>query len=65
VWIVLDRGASSVCMQHPGFDTDVLVTCTTPGLADVFSGRTSWNRAVDSGSITLEGAPRLTRAFPR
>jgi len=65
VWIVLDRGASSVCMQHPGFDTDVLVTCTTPGLADVFSGRESWNRAVDVGTITLEGAPRLTRALPR
>jgi DNA-binding HxlR family transcriptional regulator len=65
IWMVLDRGQASVCVQHPGFDPDVLVTTTTPALAEVFQGYTPWDRAVAGGSITLDGAPRLTRAFPR
>jgi DNA-binding HxlR family transcriptional regulator len=65
IWMVLDRGSASVCMIHPGFDTDVLVTCTTPALADVFSGRESWSRAIDAGTIKVEGPPLLTRALPR
>ena len=65
VWIVLERGAASVCMQHPGFDSDLIVTCTTAALADVFSGRDTWRRAVDSGAICVDGPPRLARALPR
>ena len=57
--------SASVCMQHPGFDSDLVVTCTTPALADVFSGRDSWRRAVDSGAIRVDGPPRLARAVPR
>src|SRR5262245_4884424 len=30
IWMVIDRGEVSVCIQHPGFDPDVLVTTTTP-----------------------------------
>lgn len=65
IWMVLDRGAASVCMQHSGFDSDLVVTCTTPALADVFSGRDSWRRAVESGDIRVAGAPRLAAAIPR
>ena len=39
IWMVLDRGEASVCLQHPGFDPDLVVTTTTPALAEVFSGR--------------------------
>ena len=38
IWIVFDRGEVSVCMQHPGFDSDVVVTCPTTVLSGVFSG---------------------------
>lgn len=65
VWMVFDRSLASICVQHPGFDTDVLVTCSTPSLADVFSGRESWARAVDSGAIRVDGPPRLVKALPR
>jgi DNA-binding HxlR family transcriptional regulator len=65
IWIVLDRGVASVCMHHPGFDSDLVVTCPTPALADVFSGRDTWRRAVDSGDIGVEGPPQLARALPR
>ena len=33
VWLVLDRGEPSVCMQHPGFDPDVVVRADHAGVA--------------------------------
>ncbi|HYG92346.1 MAG TPA: helix-turn-helix domain-containing protein [Nocardioides sp.] len=65
IWLVLDRGESSVCLQHPGFDVDVVATMSTPDLADVFQGYCRWSEAVDSGRIKVEGPPRLTSALPR
>lgn len=65
IWMVFDRGEPSVCVQHPGFETDVLVTTSTPALAEVFQGFDTWTSAVASGSIEVEGPPRLLRALPR
>jgi hypothetical protein len=65
VWIVFDRGEASVCKLHPGFDSDVVVTCTTGALGAVFSGRDSWSHAVATASIRVDGPPRLARALPR
>jgi DNA-binding HxlR family transcriptional regulator len=65
IWLVLDRGEASVCMQHPGFDSDVLVTTTTPALAEVFSGFVRWSAAVANGAIRVDGPPRLTKAMPK
>jgi hypothetical protein len=62
---VLDRGEATVCVQHPGFDVDVVVTSTTPDLADVFQGYRTWGEAVENGQIVAKGAPRLVSAIPR
>jgi DNA-binding HxlR family transcriptional regulator len=64
VWIVVDRGEPSVCMQHPGFEPDVIVTTTTPALAEVFQGYTTWAEAVRQGAVRVDGPPRLVRALP-
>ncbi len=65
IWMVFERGDVSVCLQYPGFETDVLVQATTPALAEVFNGLERWDRAVGSGSITIAGPPRLARALPK
>jgi DNA-binding HxlR family transcriptional regulator len=65
IWMVLDRGEASVCIQHPGFDTDVLVRTTTPAMAEVFQGYDTWARAVSRDVISVTGPPALVRAFPR
>lgn len=65
IWMVFDRGAPSVCVQHPGFDADVLVTTTTPALAEVFQGFATFPAAIARGDITIDGPPRLVRALPR
>lgn len=65
LWMVLDRGEASVCIQHPGFDADLIVTMPTPVLGDVFSGNRTWSGAVTSGAITVDGAPTLVKGLAR
>ena len=64
-WVVIERGGASVCQAHPGFDSDAVVTGTTPMLARVFIGTRSWADAVRSGDITIEGPLPLQRNVPR
>lgn len=63
--MVLDRGEASVCLQHPGFDPDVVVTTTTPAIAEVFQGFDTWHGAVARGAIRIDGPPALVKGFPR
>ena len=65
IWVVLDRGEPSVCVQHPGFDADVVVVGTTRTLGEVFSGMTTWRRALADGALRAEGAPHIIRHLPR
>ena len=65
IWLVLERGEASVCIQHPGYDADLVVTGTTADLADVFQGYTRWRTSVDTGKITVEGDRRLAAALPK
>ena len=65
IWMVLDRGEASVCLQHPGFDPDLVVTTTTPALAEVFQGYDRWTSALANEAIRVSGPPRLVKAFSR
>jgi len=64
-WIVLEQGEASVCLQHPGYDVDVVVTCATTTLARVFSGVDTWNDSVRSETIRVTGPRHLVSALPR
>jgi len=64
IWMVIDRGEVSVCMQHPGYDSDLVVTCPTTVLSGVFSGVDSWAHEVAEGTIVVDGPPRLAKALP-
>ncbi len=64
LWLILDRRDVSVCLQHPGFDSDVLVTADLAAFYRVWLGRSTFAEAVRSGLVQLDGLPSLTRAFP-
>ena len=55
----------SVCVQHPGFEPDLVVVSTTPTLADVFNGLDTWERAVRLEQIKVLGDRKLAAALPR
>jgi len=64
IWLVLDRGEPSVCMQHPGADPDLVVRMTTPTLARVFSGAERWSSALANGDLEVAGPPGLAKKLP-
>jgi DNA-binding HxlR family transcriptional regulator len=65
VWVVLDRGEASVCVQPPGYEVDVVLRTPTPALARVFMGVDTWRDAIGGGAMTVEGPRHLSRELPR
>jgi hypothetical protein len=65
LWLVLEPREQSVCMQHPGFDADIVVATDPVSMMRVFSGITSLKSAVDDGSVAIDGPTSLTRSFNR
>ena len=64
LWMVLDRGESAVCMTHPGFDPDLVVTTDSLSMMRVFSGVDDLAEASAAGRVRIDGLPRLVSAFP-
>ena len=63
-WLLLEPSDVSVCLQHPGFDIDLLVTADIAAFYQVWLGRVSLAEALRCKSVQLEGIPALVRAFP-
>lgn len=64
-WLVLRPGDTSVCLKHPGFDSDVLVTADLAAFYQVWLGRITLADAMRDQRVELDGTPTLIRAFPR
>ena len=64
IWLILDRQEASVCTEHPGFDSDVIVTTQPVDLMRVFSGIVSLSQASAQGTVAMSGPPRLLKALP-
>jgi putative sterol carrier protein len=63
-WLVLARDDVSVCLNHPGYDIDVLVTAELSALLQVWLGRLSYAEALRAGKVKVDGPPALVHAFP-
>jgi DNA-binding HxlR family transcriptional regulator len=65
-WLVLRRRSreASVCLKHPGFDADVVVTGNLAAFYRVWLGRETLAAALRRGEVRLEGAPADLRGFP-
>ncbi len=64
-WLLLEQREVSMCLHHPGFPADLLVTTTTADLSRVYMGRAALADELRRGTITIEGPPALRRAFGR
>ncbi|MFT6107427.1 MAG: hypothetical protein ACJA2W_000333 [Planctomycetota bacterium] len=63
-WLLLIQGGSSLCLQHPGFDTNLTISSKVADLQRVYMGHFTWAQAVKDERITLQGPQALKRRFP-
>jgi DNA-binding HxlR family transcriptional regulator len=63
-WLLLEPSDVSVCLQHPGFEIDLLVTADIAAFYQVWLGRISFSESLKQKWIQLDGIPALVRAFP-
>jgi len=63
-WLLLDRDDVSVCWADPGFDVDLTVTTDTLAMHRIWAGRLSFEQALRSGLVQIEGPRDLVREFP-
>ncbi|HLS76181.1 MAG TPA: winged helix-turn-helix transcriptional regulator [Nocardia sp.] len=63
-WIVVDRGAPSVCVTDPGFDVDATIVSDVSSLYQVWLGRMPVPHALRSGKLAFTGPSALTRRMP-
>lgn len=64
-WLVMERPESSVCIQDPGYDTDIIVRAALATLFEWWLGRREYGELVATDQIALEASPMLVRSFPR
>ena len=64
IWMVIERGETSVCTDPPGFEVDLVLSTEPVALMRVFSGIDTYAAARASGAIELSGPDRLARALP-
>jgi DNA-binding HxlR family transcriptional regulator len=64
-WLVLTTGDVSVCMTHPGFDVNMLVTAELKSFYQVWSGTIAFKDALRNDKIQLDALPALIHDFPK
>jgi DNA-binding HxlR family transcriptional regulator len=65
IWLVIEPADVDTCLKPPGFEVDLEVRTTSRELHRVWMGRTTIPEAMRNGTLEMEGAPALVRAFPR
>jgi DNA-binding HxlR family transcriptional regulator len=63
-WLVLSAADVSLCLQHPGYEIDVLVTADLETFFQVWLGRISFADAIREHGIEVDAIPALVRGFP-
>ena len=63
-WLLLERSGVEICIEDPGFETDIHVDADIAAMVGVWLGDVSFESAVNAGDIRVIGPRTLTRAFP-
>jgi DNA-binding HxlR family transcriptional regulator len=63
-WLVLQTDEVSLCLKHPGFDPDLLVTADVAALYQVYLGRFSLADALHDDLLQVDGPPRWYESSP-
>jgi len=61
--LLIEPADVSVCIRHPGFDVDLIVSAEILAFYRVWLGRVTLSEAVRKGQVELSGTPADIRAF--
>ena len=64
LWLLMTMEDVSICMTHPGFDTDVIVTADLRTYFKLWMGRISYQQAIADHGIQIDSTPAYIKAFP-
>lgn len=64
-WLVTTEGEVDVCDFDPGFEKTATVRTSLRTLTEVWRGDRSWDQAIGSGSLVVDGPADIRRALPR
>jgi DNA-binding HxlR family transcriptional regulator len=62
-WFVNDGGAVELCLEEPGFETDLFLACTLPDMIYLVRGDLPLARALSSGRFDAHGDSGKRRAL--
>lgn len=64
LWLILNGTDSEVCVNHPGFNEDLVVTAQPEAFAEWHLGHITWSEAHKTDRIKVSGPPALAKALP-
>jgi DNA-binding HxlR family transcriptional regulator len=64
-WLILRKGSVDLCLNDPGYESDLCLTCEVKNLVDVWLGDADLGAALRDRRILLRGPRDLRRQFPR
>lgn len=64
-WLVLKPDDVTLCLTDPGFGVNVMVTADLETFFKVWAEHISYQEALDSDQVRVEGVPHLIHAFPK
>lgn len=65
LWLILNPDDVSVCVKHPGFDSDMLVQADLLVLYEVIYGQVTITQAIQEERLKIDSTPALIQAFPK
>ncbi|MFA1539688.1 winged helix-turn-helix transcriptional regulator [Actinomadura monticuli] len=63
-WLVLTPGSADLCDADPGYDVSVTVTADLRDLTQIWRGDLTWDAALRSSAVDLQGPGPLRRQIP-
>lgn len=64
-WLHFKGGSVELCLTRPARGVDLTVRTSPRTMAETWLGDETFSAGLQAGAITIEGPPKLARAFPR
>ena len=64
-WLINTDRKVDMCLKHPGFETDLLITADLSRFIEAWRGFRDLNEEIRSSRIRLTGPKELKKAFPK